>query len=171
MVRQSGWALAALVMVGSASAAARPHAGSSAHQQQQQPQQKAASEGRRDGQHREPWWKDARVIADLALTPEQSSTIDRIFSKYIEKARPLREEVTLLETSLDKTIRAHTMDVPAFAQEVERIETKRAELNKMRTVMLYRLRGVLNKEQNDKFQAMLDRRDAERRKQDGDRRH
>jgi hypothetical protein len=36
--------------------------------------------------------------------------------------------------------------------------------------MLYRMRRVLNAEQNVKFQALFDRRDAERKKQDAERR-
>jgi hypothetical protein len=46
----------------------------------------------------------------------------------------------------------------------------RAELNTLRTVMLYRMRRVLNSDQNAKVQAMWDRREAERRR-DGDKRH
>ena len=47
---------------------------------------------------------------------------------------------------------------------------KRAELNKLRVVMLYRMHRVLDAEQNTKFQAMIDRWEAERKKQDGDHR-
>jgi hypothetical protein len=40
----------------------------------------------------------------------------------------------------------------------------------MRIVMLYRMRRVLNADQNARLQAMFDRNDAARKKQDDDRR-
>ena len=166
MARQFRWALAALVIIGSAGAAASQ----AEYPPQQQSSPKSSQDGRRDGEHRTHWWKDQAVMAQLGLTAEQSARIDEIFQKTMEKARPLRAEVQQLETALEATIRAASVDVPTFAQQVDRIETKRAELNKSRTVMLYRMRRVLTPDQNAKFQAMWDRREAERRKQGGDRR-
>ena len=131
---------------------------------QQQEEQKSQNRENRRG-----WWHDKRIVSELELTTDQIARLDRIFVKHTEKAVPIRKEVQDLEKALDQTIRAQKLDVTAFAQEVDRIENKRAELNKMRAVMLYRLRLVLNAEQNSKFQAMLDRRDSERRKQDNDR--
>jgi len=121
-------------------------------------------------QRREPWWKNSKDIAELSLTAQQSAKIDEIFQKTMERARPLRVEVQDLEKNLDTIIREAKMEVGAFTLEVDKIEEKRAELNKMRTVMLYRMRRVLNAEQNAKFQIMVDRWEADRRRQDGDRR-
>ena len=67
-------------------------------------------------------------------------------------------------------MKANTADVSVVAQQVDRVENKRAELNKLRVVMLYRMHRVLTPEQNAGFQAYMDRREAERKKQDGDRR-
>jgi Spy/CpxP family protein refolding chaperone len=132
---------------------------------QTQSQQKSS-----DGHDRRGWWQSQRIASELALTPDQITRLDRIFQKHTEKAIPLRKEVSELEKAIDQAIRTQKLDAVTFAQEVDRIENKRAELNKMRLVMLYRLRLVLTADQNNKFQAMVDRRDAERRKQDGDRR-
>lgn len=163
MARHFGWTLAAFLFVGGVTAFGQSDPPRT--NQSQQSQQKSS-----EGHDRRGWWHDQRIAAELALTPDQIGRLDRIFQKHSEKAIPLRREVSDLEKALDQTIRAQKLDVTAFAQEVDRIENKRAELNKMRAVMLYRLRLVLNSDQNNKFQAMLDRRDAERRKQDGDRR-
>lgn len=162
MARQIALALATLVMVGGPVAAdfGRQQTGAPRQQEHQKPQ----------SHDRRLWWHDKKIAAELALTSDQVERLDRIFMKHTEKAVPLRNEVQELEKALDQTIRGQKLDVAAFAQEVDRIENKRAELNKMRAVMLYRLRLVLNSEQNNKFQAMLDRRDSERRKQDSDRR-
>lgn len=168
MARHFGWALATSLIIGGAALSADlgPQRTEPPQQQQQQPPQQERS-GNRD--HRG-WWHDKRVVSELTLTEDQIQRLDRIYIKYTEKAVPLRKEVQDLEKGLDQSIRTQKLDVNAFAAEVDRIENKRAELNKMRAVMLYRLRLVLNTEQNNKFQAMVDKRDAERRR-DGDRRH
>ena len=163
MARHFGWALSAFLVMGIATASA--DLGRQAADRPKQQQQKS------DGHERRGWWHDKRIVTELALTGDQVDRLERIFIKHTEKAVPLRKEVQDLEKALDGSIRAQKLDVATFAAEVDRIENKRAELNKMRAVMLYRLRLVLNAEQNNKFQAMLDKRDAERRRQDNDRRH
>ncbi|HVL66098.1 MAG TPA: Spy/CpxP family protein refolding chaperone [Vicinamibacterales bacterium] len=166
MTGHIGWALGALIVLGSAQA--ETAVGAADHQGRQQ--QATAREPHREG-NRSPWWKTPHPAAvELGITADQAAALDRIYSTYMEKAKPLREELNELETALDKMMRANTADVTIVERESGRIERKRAELNKMRTVMLYSLRRVLNPEQNAKFQAYLDRMDAERRKQDGDRR-
>jgi len=166
MARHSRRVLAALVITAAAIVTAE------ARQVQSEPQQPATQQQapKQHEQRREPWWKNAKDIAELSLTSQQSAKIDEIFQKAMEQARPLRMEVQNLEKNLDAIIREAKMDVGVFTLEVDKIEGKRAELNKMRTVMLYRMRRVLNAEQNAKFQIMVDRWEADRRRQDGDRR-
>ena len=167
MARHTRWALPALLMA----ALAAPLQGHAPQTETTQPQTTQARETRREGSDRRPWWKNPKDMAEIGLTAEQSAQIDGIFHAEIAKMRPLRETVNNLERALDETMRANTADIDAFARQVNKIESKRAELNSMRTVMLYRMRRVLNADQNAKFQAMLDRqREADRRK-DGDRRH
>jgi Spy/CpxP family protein refolding chaperone len=167
MARHLRLALAALVALGAAAGTAESHeVQAEARQDQQQPSQ-------RDGSRDNPrlhWWNEPRMIAELGLSPEQSARIDQIFKTGMDKARPLREEVKQLELALDGAMRANTAQVSVFAQQVDKIENKRAELNKTRTVMLYRMRRVLTAEQNAKFQALHDRWEAARKKQDSERR-
>jgi methionine-rich copper-binding protein CopC len=166
MARHFGLVLAILVVVATADS---PEA--HAQQESRPEQQKSDSrDGRRDNNDRRPWWKNPKDMAEIGLSADQSVTIDTIFHTEIEKMKPLREIITKLERSLSETIRANRTDVAVVAKQVEKIETMRAELNTMRTVMLYRMRRVLNSDQNAKVQAVWDRREAERRK-DGDRRH
>jgi Spy/CpxP family protein refolding chaperone len=169
MARQTRWAVAVVLL---AALAAPLHGRGPQTDQTAQPKvEQASRDARRDGNDRRPWWKNPRDMAEIGLTSEQSTTIDRIFHDEIEKMKPLRQTVNDLERALDETMRANTADISAFSRQVQKIEGKRAELNTMRTVMLYRMRRVLNAEQNAKLLAMWDRQQAERRKQDGDRRH
>ena len=172
MARHSRRVLAALVMAATAFLTVEARELQSVKPQPPKQPESLEPDSRRD-QNREchPWWKEARCVAEIGITPEQSATIDSIFRTEIEKMKPLRESVNQLERSLNEMIRANTTDVVVFTRQVQKIEKMRAELNTMRTVMLYRMRRVLNSEQNAKFQTMWDRRESERRKQDPDRRH
>jgi Spy/CpxP family protein refolding chaperone len=137
-----------------------------------QPPAADSRENRRDqGHERRLWWKDSRDIAEIGLSGEQSATIDAIFKTEIEKMKPLRDAINRMERELNDTVRANTTEVAAFTRQVQKIEKMRAELNTTRTVMLYRMRRVLTNDQHAKLTAMLERREAERRKQDADRRH
>jgi Spy/CpxP family protein refolding chaperone len=71
---------------------------------------------------------------------------------------------------LAKLTKEATADVATIAQHVDRIETLRAEMNKTRTIMLYRMNLLLNPEQRAKVKALYDKRDAERRRNDSSRR-
>ena len=164
-------ALAALVASGTLALSA----GSTVRAEQVQqtaPQNRPAAqqEPRREGHDRRPWWKDPRDMAEIGLTAAQSAEIERIFRAGIDQMKPMRELVNEMERGVDATARANTADIEAYARQVRQVEHKRGELNTARTVMLYRMRRVLNAEQNVKFQALYDRREADRKKQDADRR-
>lgn len=168
MARHIGWALSVCVLFASpASAELRAGWGDqepAAHEEDQNPQRK--SESKKPEEHRGPWiwWKDDGAKSELKLTAEQVAEIEHIFQVNMAKARPMREELTQLETSLNQTMRANTADLAVVAQQVDRVESKRAELSKMRVLMLYRIHRVLTPEQNKKFQAMVDRWEAARKK-------
>jgi Spy/CpxP family protein refolding chaperone len=168
MARHIGWALAVCVVVASP-ARAGSSAGPVIHEhviqdEDQNPQRKA--ESKKPEEHRGPWiwWKDDGARSELKLTGEQVAEIERIFQANMAKAKPMRDELTQLETSLNQTMRANTADIAVVAQQVDKVESKRAELSKMRVLMLYRIHRVLTPEQNTKFQAMVDRWEASRKK-------
>lgn len=166
MAAHIGWALAALVAFGTLVSA------EAGRDQAAYTEQTERTEGRQDkrgdNHDRRPWWKNPRDMAEIGLTSTQSEEIDRIFHAELEKMKAMRAEVNELERGVDAAMRANTADISAFARQVEQVERKRAELNRARTVMLYRMRRVLNAEQNVKFQAFYDRETA-RRKRDADR--
>ena len=174
MARQMCWAFVGSLVLGSGSLAA---AEVCTQQAPQQGQKAGARDERRDVREpfenhpRYPWWKDDKAIAAATITPEQAAQIDQILRSSWEKSRPLREEVMQLQKAMNQTIEANIAEVAFFAKQVDKIETKRAELNKLRLVMLYSMHRVLSPEQNARLTAYFEKREAERRKQDGDRRH
>jgi Spy/CpxP family protein refolding chaperone len=138
-------------------------------QQQQPPPRQATPEKGQTGSPRWMWWKDEKFRAEVGFSLAQGHQIDKIVMPTLEQMWPLRREVDQLDKEIEKMI-VDSTDLMVFKQQVEKVEARRAELNKMRTVMLYRIRRVLTPEQNVKFRAAYDRREAERKKQDGDRR-
>ena len=161
MIRKSFCALAILLSLALAegiSAQSEP--------QQQPPQSPRAGT---QGNPRWQWWKDEKFRGEVGFSLAQASEIDRIVMSTLEQMRPLRREVDQLDKDIEKMI-VESADIIVFKQQVEKVEARRAELNKMRTVMLYRIRRVFTPEQNAKFKAAHDRWEAAHKKQDGDRR-
>jgi len=150
MTRQAlGWLLAAAVVsastIGTATAAAASHDWT-------QPQQP-------DGRHRHKWWHDDRIKAELVLTTQQEQEIEQIFQASVPKLRTLKEQLDLLEKDLSRMIRERTSPEATVAQQLDRVETTRGELNKARMLMIYKMHRVLTSEQNEKLRAINDRRD------------
>jgi Spy/CpxP family protein refolding chaperone len=108
------------------------------------------------------WWMDEKSRAELALTPQQSAEIDQIFEGSIAKLREARHVTELLEKTLADTISANVADPSVVAQQAEKFETARAEQNRLRTVMLYRMHRVLNADQRARLKVMYERREASR---------
>ena len=170
MARQFFWAVAVLSALGGAPAeAALCPAQEPAKAQQPRDERREPHREPFDTHPRYPWWKDDKARTAAGFSAEQAVEIERVFREEIEKSRPLREEVTRLQKQLNDTIAANVAEVAVFARQVEKVETKRAELNRIRMVMLYRMARVLTPEQNTKLLAYFERREAERRKSDGDR--
>lgn len=112
-----------------------------------------------DGRHRHKWWNDDQIKAELALTPQQAQEIEQIFQASVPRLRTLKEQLDVLEKDLSRMIRERTSPEATVAQQLDRVETTRAELNKARMLMIYKMHRVLTSEQNEKLRAINDRRD------------
>lgn len=149
-------------------------------QQPAQPPQAAKPDARQEHREHTPepfenfpryaWWKDEKAKAAAGFSTEQAAEIERIFKESMEKTRPMAQEVFQLRKALSETIDANTADIPVVARQIEKVESLRAEVNKLRLVMLYRMQRVLLPEQKTKLVAYFERREAERKKESGDRR-
>ena len=102
-----------------------------------------------------PWWRDAQFQRDLSLTSEQSGKIDAVFQKTIPTLREKRTELDAQEEELSRMIAANA-DEASVIRQVDRVEAIRSHMNKMRTLMLLRMRQILSPEQrvklNQKFE-------------------
>lgn len=142
MARHIGWALAALLSVGVPAAAAQPP----------QPPGQAAS---RPQDHRK-WWMDGKMRAELGITDQQSSAVEAVWQQSLPRLRELRHKVDEMDNTISQMIR-DAVDEPTITAELDRAESMRAELNKGRTLMLYRMNRVLTADQRAKLKAMWER--------------
>ena len=97
-----------------------------------------------------PWWRDAQFQRDLSLTSDQSSRIDSVFQQTIPTLRQKKAELDGQEEELSRMIAANA-DETAVTRQVDKVEAIRANMNKMRTLMLLRMRQVLTPEQRVKL--------------------
>jgi Spy/CpxP family protein refolding chaperone len=126
------------------------------------PGRATGQQGRGGGSMLWEWWNDAEVQKELGLAPDKVRKITDIYAARTAQTTPLREEFTREMAELDQITRARTVDETAYAVKVAKVEFLRSELNKSRTVMLYRLFRELSPEQYRKLQDIRDRRDQNR---------
>jgi Spy/CpxP family protein refolding chaperone len=97
-----------------------------------------------------PWWRDAQFQKDLVLTAEQVTRIDGVFQAAIANLRQKNEELNHQEAELSRLI-ASNADELVVTRQVDKVEAIRANLNKMRTLMLLHMRQVLSPDQRVKL--------------------
>jgi Spy/CpxP family protein refolding chaperone len=97
-----------------------------------------------------PWWRDAQFQHDLLLTADQSGKIDAVFQKTIPTLREKRAELDAQEDELSRMIAANA-DEASVIKQVDKVEAIRSHMNKMRTLMLLRMRQILSPEQRVKL--------------------
>jgi Spy/CpxP family protein refolding chaperone len=180
MTRRTAWVFAAALACAAPTSAAVPcdtaglprgsHDAAQAGQKPDQgrsaaPQQPGSgAEGRGNNEHRVPWWKRPETRAELSISDKQSKDIDDIFQEMLPSLRAAKDDLDKLDDAVTKLIKEGTADVSVVAQKVAQAEQARANLTTKRTVMLYRMHRLLTPEQRVKLDAMFERREAERRK-------
>jgi Spy/CpxP family protein refolding chaperone len=102
-----------------------------------------------------PWWRDAQFQRELSLSTDQSSRIDAVFQQTIPLLRQKKAELDTQEEELSKMIGANA-DETSVTRQVDKVEGIRSSMNKMRTLMLLRMRQVLTPEQRVKLNKLHD---------------
>lgn len=134
--------------------AARPPAG----------KDQRATDGKDKGaQDHRPWkfWQ-GDTQTELGISAQQSADIEQVFQSTLPKLEAATQKIHKLEATLSQTIKDNTADLATVSQQIDRVEAARAQLYKTRTLMLYRMRGLLSADQRTKLQAMVDRWEARR---------
>ena len=171
MARPLFWAFAALLAFGTpARAAELCDAGQARANQTQQtktdPRQGSGDKDKK-GDKGEPqrrhWWVESRQRAELGITDPQSAAIEQIWQRELPKLRETREKLMKLEEELTRLTNDNSADEAAVIAKIDAVEAARADGNRRRTAMIYRMHKVLTPEQRAKVKAMFESRDQQRR--------
>ena len=106
------------------------------------------------------WWKDANVVQQLNLTPEQINRMDGIFDQSRLQLIDLRANLQKQEIMLEPMLSANPVDVAKASAQIDKVAQARAELEKANAKMLLGIRGVLSP---DQWTKLNDRRGGRRR--------
>lgn len=96
------------------------------------------------------WWRDAQFQHDLALTTDQTARIEAVFQAAIPQLRQKRQELDQQEDELSRMISSNA-DETLVTHQIDKVEATRAAGNKMRQLMLFHERQVLNPDQRAKL--------------------
>lgn len=107
------------------------------------------------------WWKSETFQRDLGITVDQEARIDAIFIETLPELRMHKDELDRLESHVSRLIETDT-DETTVAKVVDKTEAARGRLNKVRTLMLMRMRQVLTPDQRVRFKALHERLDRDR---------
>lgn len=119
--------------------------------------------GDRDGRgDRKFWWIDPKLRADLGISDQQSAAVEQIWQKSRPKLVEMREKLDQMDKVLSQMISEGADENKVIAQ-IELVENARADANKRRTLMIYRMNKVLTPDQRAKVRAMFEQNDPQHR--------
>ena len=108
------------------------------------------------------WWKSEQFRKDLGLTREQCARIDKVFEAAVPRLRQSKQELDREEAYLSRLIEADAGEAQV-ANQLDKVEAIRGNLNKMRTLMLLHQRELLSTEQRVKFKTLHEQWERDRR--------
>ena len=145
----AGLSLVAIVAATPAPAVAR----------QEEPKAQQQSQGSPD---RRFWWKDAGTTRELGLSRQQSDRIEAIWKSSYPSLRALHKELDGLQAEFNRLMKENTAEERVIMLQIDRVEAVRSQINKSRTLMLYRMHQVLTPGQYQKLTQILNRQRRER---------
>jgi Spy/CpxP family protein refolding chaperone len=91
------------------------------------------------------WWNSEQYRRELGLTQEQSRKLEEIFQQAAPTQRSLKKALDDAETQFEKIV--DQADEKTVIDEINRVVAARAELMRSHSLMLYRMRRVLTRDQ------------------------
>lgn len=99
------------------------------------------------------WWVDAKLRAEFSISDQQSALVEAIWQKSAPALREARDKLQKLEETLAQLTRDDSVEEAKVIAQIDQVEQMRAEWNKRRTVMIYRMNKVLTPDQRAKVRA------------------
>jgi Spy/CpxP family protein refolding chaperone len=117
-----------------------------------------------------PWWRDAQFQHDLTLTADQTGRIENLYQSTITQLRAKKAELDQQEEELSRLIAANAEE-PLVIKQVDKVEAIRAHLNKMRTLLLLHIRGILTPDQRVRLNKLHEQWEKDHRRPHADGKH
>lgn len=89
--------------------------------------------------------------------------MEDVYQGVLPRMTADKEELDRLEKRLSEVVAAGVLPEADVVKLIDQVETARAQLGKVRTLMIYRLRQLLTPDQRIKMKALHDAREKERR--------
>lgn len=106
---------------------------------------------------RKPWWIDEASKKELGLTADQAKTLDQIFTSTKDEMAGYYEAMRREDKELQRLIDESKVEQWVVLRQIEKVESQRSNLNKLRTMTLYRMHRVLTPEQRVILEQIRDR--------------
>jgi Spy/CpxP family protein refolding chaperone len=165
MARPIFWAFVGLLAFGVPAGAAELC--DSAQQRAAQTQQGKDDKDKKDDKGQQPqrrhWWSDPKLRTELGISDQQSAVVEQIWQRELPKLRETRDKLAKLEEELTRLTGDRNADEAAVIAKIDAVETVRADGNKRRTAMIYRMHKVLTPDQRAKVKAMFEPKDPPKR--------
>ena len=97
------------------------------------------------------WWQSPSIQRDMHLTAQQVSAIDTIFNATLDERRAVRGRLDELDKAVKQLLADPGPDEAAGNALIDRLEDTRTRRNVLRRMMIYRIRRVLTREQQEWF--------------------
>lgn len=107
------------------------------------------------------WWRSEHVKQELGLNADQVARVEKIHQSTIAELRQEFDELDRLDAKLTRLIESDA-DEALITRQIDRVETARANLNKTRSLMLYRMRQVLTPDQQRRLKTLQGRAEQQR---------
>ena len=104
------------------------------------------------GQQGFKWWQSDHYKNELKLTAEQTRRMEDIFQKALPQLKAQKSALDDAEAKFERLVERG--EDAAVMEQINIVETARAELNKSRNVMLYGMRKLMTGDQWVKFTAL-----------------
>jgi Spy/CpxP family protein refolding chaperone len=101
------------------------------------------------------WWTSETYVRELGLTADQSRKLEDIFQAAVPILRTQRKALEDAEAQFEKL--ATQAEEKVVIEQINRVVSAKADLNRSHSVMLFRMRRVLTPEQWTRLGTLTER--------------
>ena len=109
------------------------------------------------------WWNAEEIRQELELSDEAVASLHAIFQTTMPELRSAYRLLRKHQEQFDQLLERVDTTEEEVLHELDHLETARAEVNKARAMMLFKMRRVLTPDQRNKLDDIRERRQNERR--------